>query len=200
VIAGILQRLLARWRSEVKAPQAPAADSEAETIILSGPRAPEAPAETLILSPGAPPQASASSDPSTGQEETLIIPAGNRFNPSTPDPQSLDKELVQETVILSPGKPAATSLPVDSINSDAGAEDLPETVVLTPKRRADGHTDFPARPNLDDNSSDLLRPPGGSNRQAPNGAEKKEDPAADEDILTETVILRPEKDKGSQNE
>jgi hypothetical protein len=29
------------------------------------------------------------------------------------------------------------------------------------------------------------------------GADKKEDPPQDDDILTETVILRPDKNKGS---
>ena len=82
-----------------------------------------------------------------------------------------------------------------------GQEDLPETVVLSPGGYPGGRSNPAARTSLPDNQTNLRQQPGGDNiHPQTTGAEKKEDSPQDDDILTETVILRPGKDKGLQDE
>ena len=199
-IADILNRLLTKWRREIRPPATPLTEEDTETVILSGPQETEALAETVILSPSTPLEASLSSDRPTSGEETLILPSNNRPQPPNPATPSSDEELIQETVILSPGNSAPTPPGFDSINTDISQEDLPETVVLSPGRRPGGHPDITARTSLHDNQTITRQQPGGDKIQPQMGAGKKEDPSQDDDILTETVILRPEKNKGSKNE
>ena len=196
-IANILNGLLAKWRREIRPPATPLSEEDTETVILPGPQETEAPAETVMLSPGTPPGASLSSDRPTEEEQTLILPPKNQQIPPKPETESLDEELIQETVILTPGNSAATLPHVDSINSGMGPEDLPETIVLSPGGRAGDRSDLAARTNLHDNQSNIRQQPGKENSRLQKGAEKKEDQPPDDDILTETVILRPEKNKGS---
>ena len=201
-IADILKQLLAVWRREIRLPETPLTEEETETLILSGPQTQkmEALAETVIQSPITPLEASLASDHPPEGEETLILPAKNRLNPQKPEAESLDEELIQETVILSPGHSATTPVPVDSINSVMGKEDLPETVVLSPGGHPEGRSDFVARTYRPDNQTNNYRQPAWEDSQPQRGTEKKEDPSQDDDILTETVILRPEKDKGTKDE
>jgi hypothetical protein len=195
-IADILNRLLAKWRREIRPPKTPLSQENIETVILSGPQETEALAETVKLSPSTPLEASLSSNPPTGEEETLILPPKNRLNPQKPEAQSPDEELIQETVILSPGNSVKTPPRVDSINSDLGQEDLPETVVLSPGGRPGDRSDFAARTHFHDNQTNKYQHPAGENSQPQTDTEKKEDPSQDDDIFEETVILRPAKGKG----
>jgi hypothetical protein len=201
-IADILKQLLAKCRREIRPTETPLTEEETETLILSGPPAQEteALAETVIQSPITPLEASLLSDHPPEGEETLILPAENPLNPQKPEAESPAEELIQETVILSPGSSAATPAPVDSINSDMGKEDLPETVVLSPGGRPEGRSDLVARTYRPDNQTNNYRQPAGEDSRPQRGTEKKDDPSQDDDILTETVILRPEKDKGAKNE
>ncbi len=196
-IADILIRLHTKWRREIRPPATPLTENDTKNVILPGPQETEAPAETLILSPGAQLKTSLSSDRPAAGEETLILPSNNRPQPPNPATPSSDEELIQETVILSPGNSAPTPPGLDSINSNMGQEDLPETVVLSPGARAGGRSNLAARTSLSDNQTNLRQQPGGDNIQRQMGADKKEDPPQDDDILTETVILRPDKNKGS---
>jgi len=201
-IADILKQLLVRWRREIRPTETPLTEEETETLILSGPQTqkPEAHAETVIQSSTTPLEASLSSDRPPEGEETLILPAKNPLNQQKPVAESPDEELIQETVILSPGSSVTTPAPINSINSDMGKEGLPETVVLSPGGRPEGRSDLVARTHRHDNQTNkYLRPVGGIG-QPQRGTEKKEDPSQDDDILTETVILRPEKDKGTKDE
>ena len=195
-----MNRLLTKWRREIRPPATPLTEEDTETVILSGPQETEALAETVILPPSTPLEASLSSDRPTSGEETLILPSNNRPQPPNPATPSSDEELIQETVILSPGNSAPTPPGFDSINTDISQEDLPETVVLSPGRRPGGHPDITARTSLHDNQTITRQQPGGDKIQPQMGAGKKEDPSQDDDILTETVILRPEKNKGSKDE
>jgi hypothetical protein len=199
-IADILIRLHAKWRREVQPPATPLAENDTPKAILPGPQETEAPAETLILSPGARLKTSLSSDRPTAGEETLILPSNSRPQPPNPAALSPDEDLIQETVILSPGNSAPEPAGLDSNNFNMGQEDLPETVVLSPGGYPGGRSNPAARTPLPGNQTDLRQQSGGDNIQPRTGAEKKEDPPQDDDILTETVILRPGKDKGRQDE
>jgi hypothetical protein len=200
-IADILIRLHAKWRREKRPAATPLTENNTQKVILPGPQETEAPAETLILSPGAQLKTSLSSDRPTAGEETLILPSNNRPHPPNPATPSSDDELIQETVILSPGNSAPKPPGFDSINTDMGQEnDLPETVVLSPGRSPGGGADNTARTFIDNNLTNTRQQPGGDKIQPPMGAENKEGSPQDDDILTETVILRPGKDKGLQDE
>jgi len=200
-IADILIRLHAKWRRELQPPATPLTENDTPKAILPGPQETEAPAETLILAPGAQLKTtSLSSDPPTAGEETLILPSNSRPQPPNPAALSSDEDLIQETVILSPGNSAPAPAGLDSDNSNMGQEDLPETVVLSPGGHPGGRSNPAARTSLPDNQTNLRQQPGGDNIQPQMGAEKKEDSPQDDDILTETVILRPGKDKGLQDE
>jgi hypothetical protein len=196
-IADILIRLHAKWRRENQPPATPLTENDTPKAILPGPQETEAPAETLILAPGAQLKTSLSSDRPTAGEETLILPSNSRPQPPNLASPSSDEELIQETVILSPGNSAPTPPGLDSINSNMGQEDLPETVVLSPGGRPGGRSNLAAPTSLPDSQTNLRQQPGGDNIQPQMGADKKEGPPQDDDILTETVILRPDKNKGS---
>jgi hypothetical protein len=199
-IADILNRLLAKWRREIRSPATVPTEEDTETIILPRQQAAQDLAETVVVSPNAPVKDPLSSGPPDDEEETLIMPPQNRFARKSPETELPDEELIQETVILTPGNSAATPARVDSINSDMGPEDLPETVVLSPGGRPKDRSDYAAQTYLHDNQTNIHQQPDRENSQLQKGAEKKEDPSQDDDILTETVILRPEKNRGSKNE
>jgi hypothetical protein len=200
-IADILIRLHAKWRREIRPPASPPTENDTQTVIIPGPQKNQTPAETLILAPDAQLKTSLPSDHAPTGEETLVLPSNNRPQPPIPAIPSSDDDLIQETVILSPGNTAPKPPGVDSINTDIGREDdLPETVVLSPGRHPGGRSNPATRTSLPENQTDLRQQPGADNIQPQMGAEKKEDSSQDDDILTETVILRPGKDKGFQNE
>jgi hypothetical protein len=199
-IADILNRLLVKWRREIRLPEAPLMEEEAATVILPGPQERPDLAATVILSPSSPPEAPVSSGRPPEEEETLILPSGTRNNAPTPKTPLPDEELIQETVILSPGRIAGAPAPVDSINPATGGEDLPETIVLSPGARPKGRPDFGAPANRHDNRTNPRRQADGENSRRNMGDERKEDASEDDDILTETVILRPQKHKGSRDE
>ena len=199
-ISDILKRLLARWRSEIRPPEGPTFDREAETIILPGQQhaAPDL-AETIILSPNHPKKEFVSSGLADDEEETLILPSQNRFARPSPEVESPDDEIIQETVILSPGNPA---LPPRAqwMDSGRGQGDLPETVVITPGARPADRAKSKSRTAVQNPSNQIFRQPDGEKIRPNAGVGKKEDLSQDDDILTETIILRPEKNKGPNNE
>jgi len=199
-IADILNRLLVKWRSEIRPPEAPLTEEETATVILPAPQETPNLAETVILSPSNPPEAALSSGPPPEEEETLILPSGIRNKAPTPKAPLPDEELIQETVILSPGKIVRTPTPVDSRNPASGSEDLQETIVLSPGGRPKGRSDSGAPINRHDNRANPHRQPDRENTRGNRGEERKEDASQDDDILTETIILRPQKHKGSRDE
>ena len=199
-IADILIRLHAKWRRENQPSATPLTKNDTPKVNLTGRPETEEPAETMILTPGDQLKTSLSSDRPTAGEETLILPSNSRSQPPNPAVPSSDEELIQETVILSPGNSAAAPVGLDSTNSNMGQEDLPETVVLSPGRHSGGRSNPAARTPLPDHQTNLRQQPGGDNIHPPKGAEKKEGVPQDDDILTETVILRPGKDRGLPNE
>jgi hypothetical protein len=194
-IADILNRLLAKWRGEI-----PPADKEAKTIILSGKLKADTLAETVIRSPRAPLEASLPSDRPPEEEETLILPRDNRINPQKPEPGSSDEEIIQETVILSPNHSAGTPAQVDSINADPDKDDLPETIVLSPKGRPKGRSDLAERKKPHDNRTNASTHAAEETIRLQTGAKKKQETSQDDDVLTETIILRPPKKKGIEDE
>jgi hypothetical protein len=199
VISDILQRLLARWRSEIKPPEGPTADREAETIILPGQQATQDLAETEILSPNSPVIEPVSSGLPDDEEETLILPPQNRFPPQSPETESPDDEIIQKTVILSPGNSAPPPR-AEWMDSSMGQNDLPETVVIKPGARLGDRAKFEAQTAVQNQSNQIFRQPDREKVRTNVGAGKKEDLSQDDDILTETIILRPEKNKGSKDE
>ena len=198
-IADILIRLHAKWRREIQPPAAALTENDTQKVILPGPQETEAPAETLILAPGAQLKTSLPSDHPPAGEETLILPFDNRPQPPKHATPPSDEELIQETVILSPGNSTPKAPGFDPIYTDMGREDdLPETVVLTPGRRPGDGAGISARTSLHDNPT--RQQPGEDEIQPSMGAGNKDGSPRDDDVLTETVILRPGKGKGLQDE
>jgi len=198
-IREILNRLLVKWRGEIKPPETPLKEAEAETVILSPPQARPDLAETVILSRGSPEETSPSSDRQP-QEETLILPSGKQNPAPTPTDQLPDEELIQETVILSPGKIAGAPPRAASINPEADGDDLPETIVLSPGGRHVGRSDIGAPADPDVNRPNTFQPTDRAISGRNIDGENKKDASEDDDILTETVILRPQNYKGSRDE
>ena len=199
-IADILSRLLVKWRREIRPPEASLTEAEAQTVILPGPQERPDLAATVILSPGSPPEAPVTSGRPPEEEETLILPSGIRNNAPTPKAPLPDEELIQETVILSPGRIAEAPTPVDSIIPATAGDDLPETIVLSPGARPKGRPDSGAPATRHDNRTNPPRPADRENSRRNMAEKRKEDASEDDDILTETVILRPQKNKGSRDE
>jgi hypothetical protein len=200
-IADILIRLHAKWRREIQPSAAPSTDNDTSKVIRPRPQETEAPDETLILEPGAQLKTALPSDHPQADEETLILPSNNRPpSPKHPTPPS-DEELIQETVILSPGNSAPKAPGFDPINTDTGREDdLPETVVLRPGRPPEDGAGINAPTSLNNKPTSARQQPGEDEIQPSMGAEKKDGSPRDDDVLTETIILRPGKDKGLQDE
>jgi hypothetical protein len=196
MIADILIRLLAKWRGEIQPPATPETEKKAEDTTASEAKKMEALAETVILSPAARPDADASPDRSTAEEETLILRSGDLPPSPVTDIPSSDDDLIQETVILSPGDSAPSSAGVDLNNSGNDPDDLPETVVLSPG----GRPDHAARKSPPDNQTEQHQRPDRENRKPQSGAEKKSEPLPDDDDLSETVILKPNKKKSPQDD
>jgi hypothetical protein len=199
-IADILIRLHAKWRREMQPPTTPPTENDTQKISLPGPQETGAPDETRILAPGDQLKSPLPSDLSTSEEETLILPSYDRPPPPNHTTPSSDDQLIQETVILSPGNSAPQPPGMDSITSDKSQEDLPETVVLTPRKRPGDGAGLKARTSRPGNQPNTGQQPGGDKIQPPMRAENKEGSPQDDDILTETVVLRPAKGKGLQNE
>lgn len=199
-IKDILNRLLVKWREEIRPSETPRTEEDTETVILSPP--PERPdlAETVILSRNSPPETSASSGHPPEEEETLILPSGSRNNAPTPKAPLPDEELIQETVILSPGKIAGAPTRADAGNPATDGEDLAETIVLSPGGRPRSRSDLGGPTDLQGNRTNTPRQPESVSHQGNADGENKEGPSEDDDILTETVILRPQKHKGSRDE
>ena len=170
-------------------------EEQTETIILSPPPERDNLAETVILSRSSLPPADASQGRPPEEEETLILPSGSRKNVPGPKAPSPDEELIQETIILSPGNIAKTMPRDESINPETGRDDLPETIVLSPGGRSKGRSDS-ATPKHPGDDRTKARP----QTHRKNGAERKEDASQEDDILTETIILRPQKNKGARDE
>ncbi len=198
-ISDILKRLLARWHTEIKPLEAPAAEQEAETFVLPGRQKPPDLAETVILSPNSPEKESFSSSLPDDEKETLIMPPQNRFARPSPETESPDDEIIQETVILSPGN----SVPpphAEWMDSGMDQDDLPETVVISPGARPADRAISQARAAVQNQSNQIIGQPDGEKVRPNVDHGKKEDPSQDDDILTETIILRPGKNKGPKNE
>jgi hypothetical protein len=153
----------------------------------------------VILSPNAPVKEPVASGLPDNEEETLILPPQNRFPRQSPETESPDDEIIQETVILAPGN-AAPPPRAEWMDSSIGQDDLPETVVITPGARPADRAKSEAQTAVQNQSNQIFRQPDGKKVRTNVGAGKKEDPSQDDDILTETVILRPEKNKGSKDE
>jgi uncharacterized membrane protein len=103
-------------------------------------------------------------------------------------------------VILSPGKIAGAPERADPMNSETDGEDLAETVVLSPGGRPGNRSGLAAPAAPPDNRTNTHREPERANNRSSKNGENKADAAEDDDILTETVILRPQKHKGSRDE
>ena len=84
------------------------------------------------------------------------------------------------------------------MDSAMGQDDLPETVVITPGARPAARAKSEARPAVQNPSNQIFRQPDGEKVRPNAGAEKKGDLSQDDDILTETIILRPEKKQRPQ--
>jgi hypothetical protein len=198
-IADILIRLHAKWRREIQPPATPPTEDEIETVILPGPPETEDLAETQILTPGDPVKTSLSSEHPASEEDTLILPSYSQPPSDHATPPS-DDELIQETVILSPGHSAPLPPGSGSANADNDEDDLQETVVLSPGRSPGIESGTTARTSLPGDQPNTHQQPGGDKNQLPLGTRDNEDSPQDDDILTETVILQPGKHKGFQDE
>ncbi len=253
VIVTILNRLLDRWRRELKPTPPPEPGEEADTIILNGGQQSEDLTKTLILTTDPAPQAPLSAERQTDEEETLVLSTGSELQPPKPDIESepiedeplqetlilspedrikqpdtdgdamnaeplqetvilapkpgpmpptseatpSDEDLIQETVILSPGSPPPKRAQADRPASDSGAADLAETVVLSPKGQRPGRSESPDAEAVDGNQDENLPESDRKDIRLKIGPKKVQGSQPDDDILTETVILRPQKKKGS---
>jgi hypothetical protein len=103
-------------------------------------------------------------------------------------------------VILSPNHSAGTPAQVDSINADPDKDDLPETIVLSPKGRPKGRSDLAERKKPHDNRTNASTHAAEETIRLQTGAKKKQETSQDDDVLTETIILRPPKKKGIEDE
>ena len=133
-------------------------------------------------------------------QETVILAPKSRPMRSKPEVEPSDEELIQETVILSPGNSASKPAGGDALNSNLGKADLSETVVLPPGGKPSRPSDANGPKNDLGNHTSVPGQPGRQDIRLKIGTRKGEDPSQDDDILTETVILRPQKNKDSLNE
>ena len=156
--------------------------------------------ETVILSPQGranPPKPDAEASDADSLQETVILSTNSRPNLPRPVTGSADQELIQETVILSPGNAAPKPGRGGVRNAGPTATDLPETVVLSPGGQPAGRSDSMGPENVSENHTTGSRQAGRKDFRLKFGKHKGDDPAQDDDILTETVILRPQKNKGA---
>jgi hypothetical protein len=203
-IAGFLVRLLEKWRSENhQQPSYLATAPIEEKPPQSKPALDELP-QTVILSPPGAEQQPKPPAPALDEEETLILPSSSREAESQPQLAATDDELIQETVILSPGglqaqadQPASTEIHTQ--------EDLLETVIISPSDRhqATSDADFKGAdqvPFSKDHTHATLK--SDERRQEKVPSKDKEIHAGDDDFLPETIILGSgkQKDKGLNNE
>lgn len=198
-IANILNRLLAKWHREIRPPETHLTEEDTKTVILSGSQEPETLAETVILSPTTPLETSLSSNRPTEGEETQILPLKNRLDLQMPKTESPDDDTIQETVILSPGNPAQPPR-ADWKDLRMGQDDLPETVVIRPGAESADRAKFETRSTVQNQSNQRIGQPDGEKVRPYVDVGKKEDLSQDDDILTETIILHPAKNKGPKNE
>jgi hypothetical protein len=199
-IADILIRLHRQLRRQLRPAANPLTEKYTQKDSVAEPQETGSPAETLILSPDAQMKSPISPNRGLMEEETLILPPQSRFQSPTPDPASTDEDLIQETVILRPGDTAPASAGPDPTNAGLSQDDIPETVVLSPGGHSGGRDSLSTRTSLPDNQNDLNKPPAGDPPLPQAGVDQNADTPQDDDFLTETVILRPDKRKGPQNE
>jgi hypothetical protein len=190
---------------------------EDETLILSPdhghpPLKPESKIEstgeerlqaTVILSPEdrlkQPETGGESADEEPLQETVILSPKSRPMQPK-PEVKPSDEELIQETVILSPGNSASKPAGGDALNSNLSKADLPETIVLSPGERPDGVAQGDAQTADPDRRTAAPHHSEGSDTPLRLDPKKNKYPPQDDDILTETVILRPKDYKGSKDE
>jgi hypothetical protein len=133
-------------------------------------------------------------------QETVILSPKSGPNPVKPEAKPSDEELIQETVILSPGGSAPQGDDAGRSASDPGEVDLAETVVLPPGGQRPGppiSTGPKAEQGMQDSNSPRTDR---KDIRLKIGHPKGPGTSPDDDILTETVILRPQKKKGTQDE
>ena len=108
-------------------------------------------------------------------------------------------EIIQETVILSPGN-SAPQPPAEWKDPGIGQDDLPETIAITPGARPTDSEKSDAQTAVQNKSNQKSSQTDSEKLRSKVDVGKKEDLSQDDDILTETIILRPEKNKGPKNE
>ncbi len=158
---------------------------------------------TVILSPQdrlkQPKTGGESADEEPLQETVILSPKSRPMQPK-PDVKPSDEELIQETVILSPGNSASKPAGGDALNSNLSKADLSETIVLSPGEGSDGLVEDDAQFTGSDRQTAAPHHSEGSDTPLRLDPKKSKYPPQDDDILTETVILRPKDYKGSKDE
>ena len=189
ILADILAGILKRWETEEESPQIPPSGrpaqpeggassiSELETLPLDltqgvpedwGP-------ETVILSP------STAEALQGGQWGTPEAQSAEGFETITSTPR--EDIRIEETIVLKP--------------RDGESEEeavLPETVILAPGSRSPTQPPSPPQPRMDAGSPAEPREP--AEAAEPESDVEEKTKTEGEDLLMETVILSPRKDKG----
>ena len=207
-ILHILQNLLHKWRSEPR-PLAAAEDMDATVLIsknmdadaetvVAAPGADNELQETVILSPqspaGKPAERSAKPDP----EETVMLssrPPGSRPGADMEKP---DDDLIQETVMLSPGASIPRPSGPKTTPLQPHQADLPETGIPSPDEEYLEETVI--QRSVDSGGPDRRDAADRTHLEktvvAKPSADKDQSPPPDlEDDLAETVIIKPKPSK-----
>jgi hypothetical protein len=216
-ISALLNEILIRWRSKMKAPNdRKEAEEIEETLNLSTKteRAFESQKESIHENGEILETVVVTADESSNQEiystkpqdseETLILSPEGHPGSDKADKAFQDAEDIKETVILRSNGYKIRRPPSEPFSAGAAENDLQETVLLSPDKKATGHSDVSQHKDLTENflkKKEISSPAQDQGQVKETTKEQKKDPQKDEDFLAETVILRTDKvkDKGSEN-
>jgi hypothetical protein len=164
-ISALLDEILTRWRSKMKAPNdRKEAEEVEETLDLSATtqKAFESqkestyesaePLETVILRPGEFGKKEMDSTKLKDAEETLILSPEGHPGSDKADKALQDAEVIKETVILRSDEFKTRRPPSEPFSAGAAENDLQETVLLSPGKKTTGHSVVSQYKDLTENS------------------------------------------------
>jgi hypothetical protein len=215
-ISALLNEIAVRWRLEIKNRKDRKELGEIEqTLDLSS--MPETTCEspkeitnknketieTVILRPDKAGKQDTYSPNRKDPEETLILSTESHSASDLTDQTLQDEGGIQETVILGSDDFKRERTPSEPITEAVSGDDLPETVILPSGKKDVDYSDASLAQNSTEHISTtketLNAAPEQVRKKKTTQAEKK-DALNDEDFLTETVILKTNKDKDKESE
>ncbi len=190
-ISALLLRLQDKWRAELEIdtdsrdPDQTIAMPLSEKAVRESDRPAfdrEQGSPTVVITPEEAAERGFSHTPSDNQEETLVLSAESYPANKKANVKTADEDIVQETIVLSSKDIFNTESTITPPHPDSGEIDLGATVVVSPARNSTRN------PAVETGTGNASAKETDRKTRAATHQENK-------DILTETVVLRPKKEK-----